>query len=146
MRSTLFLVLLLSLSYTVLAWCEKTHFAETTQINDIDFSPDRTMVVTGGTSKKVIIWNFTNLHPITTVPYSNTITSVKFSKNQNYIAIGQSGSSTVNIISGSTFASVTSFSTGCSSVAEVDFSWDNSRLIVCGSNVAEVYLTATWAK
>lgn len=146
MRSTLLLLLFLSLSHTALAWCERTHFAETNQINDIDFSPDRTMVVTGGSSKKVIIWNFTNLHPIATVPYSNTITSVKFSKNQNWIAIGQSGSSTVNIISGSTFASVTSFSVGSSSVAELDFSWDNTRLLVCGSNVAEVYLTATWAR
>ena len=104
------------------------------------------MVVTGGSSRKVIVWNFTNLHPIATIPYSNTVNSVKFSKNQNFIAVGQSGSSTVRILSGSTFASITSFSTGCSSVAEVDFSWDNSRLLVCGSNVAEVYLTATWTR
>lgn len=146
MRTSLFLVFLISLSYTAFAWCEKTHFAETSQINEIDFSPDRTMVVTGGSSKKVIIWNFTNLHPIATVSYSNTITSVKFSKNQNYIAVGQSGSSTVNIISGSTFAPVTSFSVTSTSVAELDFSWDNTRLVVCGSNVAEVYLTATWTR
>lgn len=114
MRNTLLLLLFLSLSYTVFAWCERTHFAETDQINDIDFSPDLTMVVTGGKSKKVIIWNFTNLHPIATVSYSNTITSVRFSKNQNWIAVGQSGSNTVNIRSGSTFASVTSFSVGSS--------------------------------
>lgn len=136
MKNNFYLLTLTFLLYQAYSWCFKTHFAESQQINSIDFSPDRTMVVTGSDSKMAIIWNFTSLEPISNFTGSGAVKSVRFSKNQAYVGIGVSGNSTVTILSASTFLLVKSLSTTAGFVNEIDFSWDNSRIMVCGgSNV-----------
>jgi WD40 repeat protein len=60
--------------------------------------------------------------------------------------VGQSSTGSVNILQTSTFTSLRNISTGCGSVAEVDFSWDNARLLICGSSALEIYSTSTWAR
>lgn len=103
------------------------------------------MLITAGDSRNMIVWNFTSLSPLFTLTCTSNVQSAKFSKNGMYIAVGQA-SSTVNIIQVSTFTSVKNISTGLSSVKEVDFSWDNTRLLVCGSNGINVYnVGGTWS-
>jgi WD40 repeat protein len=65
-RFLLLLLLLAGMVSLVSAWCEKTHFFEQTgnRINEIDISPDRSMLVTAGDSKRIVVWNFTTLQPI----------------------------------------------------------------------------------
>jgi WD40 repeat protein len=135
MASRLLVIMLVAMALVagVNGWCEKTHFAETSTINEIDFSPDRTMVLTASSSKKMIVWNFSSFEPIFTLNCTSTVKTAKFSKDQKYIAVGQS-SNNVNIIQVSTFTSITNVSTGCNPVNEVDFSWDYKRLLVCGNN------------
>lgn len=136
MGNNIFLVTLLSLLLTVSPWCYKTHFAENDTINEVDISPDRTMVITSSKSRRMIIWNFTNLHPIFTLIGSDEILSSKFSKDQKYIAVGRKSSGQVNILQPSTpFTSLRNISSACGTVYEVDWSWDNARLLICGSNV-----------
>lgn len=134
---------LLFLSYTVLSWCEKTHFRELFQINDIDISPDGSMVVTGGTTRRVTVWNFSNFNHIAIINYTNVINSVKFSKDQRFIAVAQGGFA--SILSASTFAPITTV-TGIGQINDLDFSWDHTRLLTCGSSSVEVYFTANWTR
>jgi WD40 repeat protein len=142
--------MILTVMYVIVGvqgWCEKTHFFETNRINEVDFSPDRSMFTTSGSSKMMIVWNFTSFQPIFTLTCSSTVQSAKFSKNQQYIAVGQQGSGNVNIIQVSTFTSVFSISTTLSAVYEVDFSWDNSRILICGANAIEVYAVGgSWTR
>ena len=99
-RFLLLLLLLAGMFWDMSAWCEKTHFFEQTgvRINEIDISPDRSMLVTGGFSKTVIVWNFSNLQPIFNVSVGQTVTTVKFSKDQRYIAAGNSNNNQIKVI------------------------------------------------
>jgi WD40 repeat protein len=55
-----FFILVILLSFIVNlvnSWCLKTQFADTDQINSIDFSRDGTKIVTASDSKRVIVWD-----------------------------------------------------------------------------------------
>ena len=58
----------------------------------MDISPDGTMIVTVSDSRKAIIWNFKTMQPIFNFTCGNTdkMVTAKFSKDQKYLAAGDS--------------------------------------------------------
>jgi WD40 repeat protein len=116
-RFFLAILVLAGVFWGAAGWCEKTHFYEISgsKINEVDISPDRSMLITASDSKNMIVWNFTSLSPLYTLPCNTFVQSAKFSKDGAYIAVGQANA-TVNIIQVSTFTSVKNITTGLTSV------------------------------
>ena len=103
------------------------------------------MMITASDSMKMIVWNFTSLAPLFILTCTVTVQSAKFSKDGTLIAVAQ-GHNSVNVIQVSTFTSVQNITSGVSTINEVDFSWDNTKLLVCGQNGIEVWnVGGTWS-
>jgi WD40 repeat protein len=105
-------VILISLCVLSYTWCEKSHFYESDQVNEVDISPDGTMIATVSDSRKAIVWNFKTMQPIFNFTCSNgeEMNTVKFSKDQRFLAAGDSDGKIYiyRITAPSTFSLVTS--------------------------------------
>lgn len=146
-RFLLTILFLAGLLWGAAGWCEKTHFYEISnfKINEVDISPDSTMMTTASDSKKMIVWNFTSLAPLFILSCTAAVRSAKFSKDGALIAVAQ-GANSVNIIQVSTFTSIKNITSGLATVQEVDFSWDNTKLLMCGQYGIEVWnVGGTWS-
>lgn len=66
------------------------------------------MLVTGGESERIVVWNFTTLQPIFNVSVGDIVTTVKFSKDQRYIVAGNSNNNQIDVI---TISATNTFST-----------------------------------
>ena len=91
-------------------WCLKTTFAGTNEMNSVGFSPDGTMIITGSKSGRVTIWDSASLKIKHIYHFGTEVYSAKFSKDQQYIAIGGKQDD-VQILSSSTMNLLTTIDT-----------------------------------
>lgn len=69
----------------------------------------------------------------------------KWSKDQKYIASGFEDRGTIKIYNADSYSLNYTFDSGLSFVYELDFSWDNKKLLVCGANSAIIFsVGGTW--
>lgn len=137
--------------YNALSWCLRYTLTETSNsISAVDYSPDGSMIALGGMSDGFArIYDAQTYDLKLSIPNTtNTqVSAVKFSKNNQYLAVGYRTGllKVINLANGSTMGSGV-YSTGQGMLYALDFNSDSSILASCGNNPPlKLLSTNTWS-
>lgn len=115
------------------SWCLKTTFAGIDEMNSIDISPDGNRILTGDKSGRVTVYDTASLKIKYIYDFPTEVYSAKYSKDQTMIAIAGIQND-VYVLDADTYSQITTITTDHIEVYEIDFSYDNTRIIACGKN------------
>lgn len=133
------LIFLLTQLHFSTEWClYQTYFEPNgNKIFEIDWSPDGSYIVTAAASGKLSVLSFATSNVVWSDTLSNDVYTAKFSKNGKWLGVGQMSTDNIRIYNVPSFTLNMSFSAGHGSsvtINELDFSYDNTKIVTCGSD------------
>lgn len=138
-----YLIFYLGVVEQAMSWCLYKTTAGATNVTQIQYSPDRSMLLTTLSTGKVLMWDAPNMNVQTTItPASGSATDAKFSKNNTIFCIATSTSMVYVYNSTSPYSLLATITGGIGSgYVQIDTSYDGNLILICGgsSNLVKVY-------